>query len=218
MEQLKTMKEQLTAQVQAQLGNIHQVDTHELGEAIDMIKDLAEAEYYCSVVKAMEESEKKPEEAVSRYYYTERYMPIPYQRAYDSDRGMGRMYYGNQENPRDTGGNDSTRYGGMRYAGAEGSRYGGMRYADSEGSRYYDSWPMETVRDPREGRSAGRRKMYMESKEKHMPKEKQMQELESYMSELSSDMTEMIHDATPEERQMLSQKLSTLVAKIDQVK
>jgi len=39
------------------MGNLHQVDTHELGEVIDMIKDLEEALYYCSITKAMEESQ-----------------------------------------------------------------------------------------------------------------------------------------------------------------
>jgi hypothetical protein len=60
-----------------------------------------------------------------------------------------------------------------------------------------------TMRDPREGRSASRRKMYMESKEMHQPKEKQIHELDSYMQELTGDITEMIRDASPEERQML---------------
>ena len=35
--------------------NLNTVDTRELGEAVDMIKDLAEAIYYCTVTKAMEE-------------------------------------------------------------------------------------------------------------------------------------------------------------------
>ena len=55
----------------------------------------------------------------------------------------------------------------------------------------------------------------MEGKEMHQPKEHQMQELEGYMSELSSDITEMIRDASPEERQMLQKKLSSLATKID---
>lgn len=46
---LKTMKEQLMNCVQGQLGDISAVDAHELGEAVDMIKDLAEAIYYCTI-------------------------------------------------------------------------------------------------------------------------------------------------------------------------
>ena len=59
-ENLKTMKEQLTSCVQGQLGDISKVDTHELGEVIDMIKDLAEAIYYCTITDSMEKRKKSP--------------------------------------------------------------------------------------------------------------------------------------------------------------
>ena len=91
MERLKAMKNQLIAEVQTQLNDIHHVDAKELGEAVDMIKDIAMTEYYCSIVKAMEEAEEEKEMRSSSYYYTERYMPIEYQRHMDSDHG--RMYY-----------------------------------------------------------------------------------------------------------------------------
>ena len=55
---------------------------------------------------------------------------------------------------------------------------------------------------------------YMEAKEMHHDKEVQMKELEKYMQELGSDITEMIQDASPEEKQMLQQKLSLLITKI----
>lgn len=215
MEQLKSMKESLIAQVQTQLNNIQQADAHELGAAVDMIKDIAETEYYCSIVKAMKEKEEEKE--TERYYYTERYMPIPYQRTLDSrdlEKSYGRMYYDEPAGSHMTGSSSySDRSGGRVYQ--DNSRN------DSRG--YYEmpymlpSSPM-MMRDPREGRSAGRRKMYMEAKEMHQPKEKQMHELDSYMQELSGDITDMIRDASPEERQMLQQKLSSLVTKIDQVK
>ena len=54
----------------------------------------------------------------------------------------------------------------------------------------------------------------MESKELHHDKSKQMQELDKYMKELTDDILEMINDATPEEKQMLSQKLRTLASKV----
>ena len=41
-----------------------------------------------------------------------------------------------------------------------------------------------------------------------------MKELENYMQELTQDITEMIHDATPEEKQILQQKISVLASKI----
>ena len=73
---------------------------------------------------------------------------------------------------------------------------------------------MPIYKDYREGRSGASRRSYMESKEMHDSKDKQMHELESYMRELNQDVMEMINDATPEEKQMLSQKLSTLAEKI----
>ena len=59
IEALKTMKTQLMSCVQNQLGDISKTDTHELGEAIDMIKDLSEAIYYCTITDSMEKAEKK---------------------------------------------------------------------------------------------------------------------------------------------------------------
>ena len=39
-------------------------------------------------------------------------------------------------------------------------------------------------------------------------------ELEKYMSELTQDILEMINDASPEEKMILSQKMTTLAEKI----
>ena len=41
-----------------------------------------------------------------------------------------------------------------------------------------------------------------------------MKELEHYLNELSKDIVEMVEDASPEEKQMLNQKLTTLAGKI----
>ena len=74
---------------------------------------------------------------------------------------------------------------------------------------------MESIgRDRREGRSPMSRRSYMESKEMHQDKNYQLKELENYMKELSSDITEMIADASPEEKQLLKQKMTTLMSKI----
>lgn len=61
MKQLKNMKETLVNATQAQLANLQNVNTEELGCAIDMIKDLSEAIYYCSVAKAMDEAKEEQE-------------------------------------------------------------------------------------------------------------------------------------------------------------
>ena len=76
MEALKTMKTQLEGCVQGQLGNLDKVDAHELGEAVDMVKDLEEAIYYCTIVEAMHK-EKTNSEDISpinnTYYYLTTY-------------------------------------------------------------------------------------------------------------------------------------------------
>ena len=63
MKKLCEMKDCLENLVQCELANPSKANTHELGEAIDMIKDLYEAMYYSSIVKAMEENEEN-----TKYY------------------------------------------------------------------------------------------------------------------------------------------------------
>lgn len=73
MEQLKSIKQCLISQVQTQLGDLKKTDAKELGEVVDMIKDLEEAMYYCAIIKAMEESKEEKEQAQYNNinYYTE---------------------------------------------------------------------------------------------------------------------------------------------------
>ena len=76
MERLIQMKEQLISAIQGQMTNLKDTNTKELGEAIDMVKDLSEAIYYCTVTKAMEEhseNQKMPMSENNNYYYTEKY-------------------------------------------------------------------------------------------------------------------------------------------------
>lgn len=171
MDQIKNIKEQLISVVQSQMGDLSRVDTRELGETIDMIKDLAEATYYCTITEAMEDGSQKNNKAQNYYpemmpYYTE------------GNMGGRRMYGGNQ------------------------------------GPVYYSDWTSANTTDPREGRSPRMRRMYMESKDMHADPTKKMHDLEMYMQELTSDITDMIYDATPEEKTLLKQKISTLANKI----
>ena len=79
-EKLKWMKDALICVVENELCNLESVDTEELGEAIDMIKDLEEAIYYCTVTEAMnnphnekmwemKKSDHHQENGDSRMYY-----------------------------------------------------------------------------------------------------------------------------------------------------
>ena len=103
MERLKNIKDQLLAQVEGQMGDLRCVDAKELGEVIDMIKDLAETMYYCSVTNAMDDAKENEEKRT--YYYMEKYLPYYPHSERDSDYQHGRMYYG---------GSPST-YGGSNY-------------------------------------------------------------------------------------------------------
>lgn len=198
IEALKMMKEQLMSCIQGQLGDISKVDAHELGEAVDMVKDLAEAIYYCTITQSMEKAEKKDTQVNNIAYYTSPVMDtrMMYPSEYrDMERNNGYMYY-----PGGNAGSGNTSSGG-------GNTSGGSR-------SYYTQIPYDMMRDPRQGRSPMRRRLYMEGKEKHKDTNSQLRELEAYLQQLSSDITEMIKDASPEERATLHQKMTTLANKI----
>lgn len=182
---------------------IENVDTKEMGEVADIIKDLSEAEYYAKISKAMDESEYgkdydehgaydepryyrgQPRDSRGRYMRRgyemtpEMYQMYPAEHYRDMDKEHGRMYY------TETGSNTS------------GS------------TKMYS----EMGRDRREGRSGQSRRSYMESKEMGKEKGEKMKELEKYMKELSEDVTEMIQDASSEEKSMLKQKMQVLMQK-----
>lgn len=187
MEKLKAIKERLMNCVESQIyGDLKAVDSKELGEVIDMIADLEEAIYYCTITKAMEKSEKEKKKNMyqesSQHYY-----PYYYR---DMDRDFGKLYYPYQNM------NDKEYLDGNAQSIGEGRNY-----------------PID-MRDAREGRSPMSRKTYMESKEMHKDTKAKMQDLENYMQELSHDMVEMIEGATPEEKQLLQQKLTLLASKV----
>ena len=216
MDDLKIMQKDLINLVRNQFnGNLANVDTKELGEAIDMIKDLAETMYYCSVVEAMEKESKNHKEEMR--YYGKRMIPYEEEWERDMDREKGRMYYPKREDypyryPMYYDGNSSSgsSNNGGQSSGGNNAMGGGSRgYTENTWTTY----PMK-IEDKREGKSPNARKMYMESKEMHKGKDVQMQELEKYIHELGSDITEMVHDASIEEKQMLKNKINELMNKI----
>ena len=192
MHRLKQMKEQLVSCVQGQMTNLAQADTEEMGAAIDMIKDLEQAMYYCTLVKAMEDHEKEEKE-----YHRSEYR--------DLDRERGRMYY----SPR----YPEMREGNWHYPMGEEMMPYKDKHKDGERSGRHGEYPTEML-DHREGTSPIHRKYNMEAKELRQDKKMQIEELEKYMHELSSDITEMISGASPEETALLKQKLVTLIEKI----
>lgn len=205
MEQLKTIKEQLITQVQSQMSDLRCVDTKELGEVIDMIKDLSEAIYYCEIYDQMKSADESRK--VENYYYTERYYD-PYR---DMDKDYGRLYY----SPSSQAGTGASSSFNGNHSGATSNSSQSMGQSSSS---YYTErdYPIH-LRDEREGRSPIKRKMYMESKTKGMDTSKSIKELEGYMQDLTSDMLELLEKASPEEKTMVQKKINTLAAKVQNV-
>lgn len=222
IERMHKMIECLTEKALAEIENgLESVDTCEMGQVIDMIKDLNEAEYRAVIVKDMKKDDEEEEEREKELL---RVLKEEY-----GEEG-GRRYY------------DRYRYENGRFApkgrgtrrGYEEPPYWHMTpemYREMEhdrdmdrlsGRMYYTEPTIAAdggMRDRREGKSGMSRRSYMESKELHKgntpeDKDAKMHDLEKYMKELSEDMAELISDMTPEERTMTKSKLSTLVSKM----
>lgn len=188
IERMKHLKEKLMACIEGQVTcGLDKVNTCELGEVVDMVKDLSEALYYCEITKAMEED--GGEEHHTRYLPKYRYPVEIYGPRYE-ERYNYPMY--THEKGREI--HEDTRF------------YGGNVDRRIQ--------PDTDMRDMKEGKSGLSRKKYMEGKMLGKDKIKQMQELEEYMHELTTDLTEMVQDASPEEKALLQQKISTLATKI----
>ena len=206
------MIEKLTECAKSEMDKkgIEEIDTEEFGKATDIIKDLAEAMYYRTLTEAMKESEygedydefgpmedeRKGYRGQPRSKTSGRYM-----KRGDGRRGYDHKMPMHEEDPEYMRDMDRDMHGRMYYTEIGGQHSSHMQ------------------RDEREGRSGEARRGYMESKEMHKgnsseEKQKKMKELEKYMNELSSDITEMISDASPEEKNMLKAKLTTLSSKI----
>ena len=204
---------------------IDQVDTKEMGEVADIIKDLCEAEYYAKISKAMEEAEYGEDydymgaydeherkgyrgqrrdsrgRYMSRRSYTEPMMMHDDMR--EKDYMDGRMYYGGSTggNTSNMGGSSSGMSGGSSNTGSRGYSEGGQTSSRMQ-------------RDDREGRSGMMRRGYMEAKEQNKDKSEKMRELEAYTKELAEDVTEMVAGMSPEEKALMKNKMQTLMTKI----
>lgn len=200
IEKLKSIQECLASAAEAQIYDLENVDAQELGEVIDIIKDIEETIYYCTVTKAMEDSEKHKGEEMM--YYTPMYRET---REHNGGQGhdMSRMYY--------SGPNGSS--GGY----SSGRSNGSSGNSNGNSSQYSEREFPGAFQDMREGRSPRSRRMYMEAKETKQDKNIQMKELEKYVQELTSDIIEMIEGASPEEKQYLGKKISTLATRISQL-
>ena len=201
MEQLKNIKQCLVSAVQTQLGDLKKTDAKELGEVIDMIKDLEEAMYYCSITEAMEKSAEEKEQGNMNVNY---YMEPMYYRGQARD-SMGRYTSGGRrgyEEPMYYDGSDSQSGGTRNYVPY-------MEYAPY--MMRDNRWRDEHFGD----KSGISRRMYMEGKQYHGDDQQSMKELEHYIKDLGEDLTDMIKESSQEEKQVLSTKLQQLATKIN---
>lgn len=234
---IRCIEEKLAEAIRCEFDKgIENVNTSEMGKATDMLKDVAEAEYYARIAKAMEKADNEDEEADKhmlkqlkeqygeddgrRYYDNYRYMRTgrfaPKGRGtYIPRRGYETPieYHMTPEMYRE---HDPEYYRDMdRNIGRMYYTETGMSGNTGNSSRTGNSG----MRDGREGRSGMSRRSYMQTKEMHPDnsqesKQAKMKELEKYMGELSGDITEMIAGASNEEKTMLKAKLQTLMQKI----
>jgi hypothetical protein len=210
-----------TTKVELDKG-IENVDTKEMGEVAEIIKELSEAEYYAKISKAMDEAEYgedydymgaydeherkgyrgQPRDSRGRYMsrrgYENRMMPemrwddMEYER--DMDRNThNKMYY------TDGTMSGSSSMGGGQSSGSMGSQGGSRGHSESRYDRA--------------------RRGYEETKSMHKDnssesKQMKMKSLEDYTKELASDITDMVQDMSAEEKNLLRTKLQTLAQKV----
>lgn len=205
IKRMHEMIEKLTkcAEMELEKG-IENINAEEMGEVTDMIKDLAEAEYYSKISKAMDEAEYG--------------VDYDYMGAYDEHSRKG--YRGQ---PRDSKGRYMRRrYTEPMYKMPEMDwEWDGMEYdrdMDKHMGKMYYTEPMTMTHHTESGYDRARRG-YEESKAMHKdnsPESKQMKmkSLEDYTKELATDITDMVKDMSAEEKNMLKNKLSVLMQKI----
>ena len=212
MEQLRNIEQCLISTVQTQLGDLKHVNAKEMGEVIDMIKDLEEAMDYCSIIEAMEktsEDKEKQQGEMNINYYME---PMRY-------------YQGQPRNADGTFSSDGRRNYGEGSSSNSGGQ-GQIGGTNNSSNRYYvpymeyapymmrdEGWRDDHMYN---GRSGNSRRMYMEGKQYHSKDDEQsMKELEHYIKDLGEDLTDMIKESSTEEKQLLSSKLQQLATKIN---
>ena len=88
MERLKWIKDSLICCLEAQMERLDEVDAKEMGEVVDMVKDIEEAMYYHTVTKAMEGKEKMGD-TYHNYYDMSR--PQEHSKSRDTREGKSHM-------------------------------------------------------------------------------------------------------------------------------
>lgn len=211
IKRMHCMIEKLAECAEKQFDNgIESVDTAEMGQVTDMLKDLAEAMYYRTLTKAMDDSD--PEEIMEmferygdggrRYYDHYRYADGRF-----APKGRGTYRRGYDEPP---------------YYHMTPEMYRSMenyRDMDRRDGRMYYTEPSMNSGVRTESRYDMAKRSYTESKELHRgntpeDKEQKMKELEKYLREIGSDIAELISDASTEEKNLLKNRMQVIMQKI----
>ncbi len=204
IERLHKMMECLTEKALAELeSGVEHIDTCEFGAVTDILKDLAEAEYYAKISVAMDEADTEEiMDMFDRYGDDRRYYDhYRYKNGRFAPKGRGTRR-GYEEYP---------------YYHMMPSEYDPEHWRDldrSSGRLYY---PESTEKS--ESRYDKAKRMYTETKEMHKAntaedKQAKLKSLESYTKELAEDITELIADMSAEEKNMLRTKVQTLAQRI----
>ena len=232
---IHSMIEKLSEVAKCELDKgVENIDTKEMGEVAEIIKELSEAEYYAKISKAMDEAEYGEDydymgaydeherkgyrgqrrdsrgRYMSRRGYESRMMPDMDYDEMERMRDMDRMTYGRMgySGSGSSGGSSSGNMGGSSSSGMSGGSMGsqGGSRGYSDGSRGQSS------------RSENARRGYEESKmmQDGSPesKKKAMESLESYLKELSEDMTDLVSKMDANEKSMVKNKLQVLAQKV----
>lgn len=207
IERMHKMIECLTEKALCELEKgTENVDTCEMGQVVDMIKDLNEAEYKAVIVKAMKKAEEEKEEY-------DKVLLRELKEEYGED--AGRRFY------------DHYRYSDGRFAPKGHGTYRGYSepnyhmtpemYRDMDRDTHSRMYYTETGMNE-SGYDRAKRN-YTETKEMHRsntPEDKKakMQELEKYAKSLTEDVVEMVSDMSDEEKNLLRTKMQILMQKI----
>ena len=181
----------------------------------DMMKDLAEAMYYRTLTKAMDESTSEETlEMFERYGDGRRfYDKYRYADGRFAPKGLGTYRRGYDEPYYHMTPEMYREHDPEWYRDMDKNRDGLMYYTDTGMDKNMK------MRDSREGRSGMSRMSYMESKEMHKadtPEDKKanMKSLETYMRELGEDVAELVNDMSSEEKELLKQRMQVIMQKI----
>ena len=207
IERMHKMIECLTEKALCELEKgTENVDTCEMGQVVDMIKDLNEAEYKALIVKAMKKADEEKEEY-------DKMLLRELKEEYGED--AGRRFY------------DHYRYSDGRFAPKGHGTYRGYSepyyhmtpemYRDMDRDKHSRMYYTETGMN--ESGYDRAKRTYTETKEMHRgntPEDKKakMQELERYAKSLTEDVVEMVSDMSDEEKNLLRTKMQILMQKI----